>query len=141
MNIKELPISYRSQIIDLLESQKLPSSDIQENIKFFGVEESNKLIALVGLEIFDKHALLRSLVCKPDRQNSGMATMLLKALEKVATKRSIENLYLLTTTASKFFQKNGYTIISRDIVPKVILETSEFESICPASAICMTKHL
>jgi amino-acid N-acetyltransferase len=50
-------------------------------------------------------------------------------------------MYLLTTTAEGFFARRSYEKVDRDAVPGVIKETAEFQSLCPASAVCMVRHL
>jgi amino-acid N-acetyltransferase len=40
-----------------------------------------------------------------------------------------------------FFARRGYHKVGRDAVPAAIKETVEFQSLCPASAVCMVKHL
>jgi amino-acid N-acetyltransferase len=53
----------------------------------------------------------------------------------------VKELYLLTTTAEKFFPKLGFDSIDRDNVPTPIQATEEFSSICPSTAVCMVKKL
>ena len=48
---------------------------------------------------------------------------------------------LLTETAEKFFRAIGYEVIDRRHVPEEIKQSAEFRSLCPASAVCMTKLL
>ena len=49
--------------------------------------------------------------------------------------------FLLTTTAERFFPKFGFEPITRDDVPASVQASVEFRSACPASAIVMRKHL
>jgi amino-acid N-acetyltransferase len=48
---------------------------------------------------------------------------------------------LLTQTAEAFFERHGYQVADRDHVPDEIKQSAEFQSLCPSSAICMTKSL
>jgi amino-acid N-acetyltransferase len=48
---------------------------------------------------------------------------------------------LLTETAEKFFRAIGYEVIDRRHVPEEIKQSAEFRSLCPASAVCMSKLL
>ncbi len=50
-------------------------------------------------------------------------------------------LYLLTTTAKDFFNKEGYIVVNRDEVPEPIKNSSEFSSVCPSTAIVMKKEI
>jgi amino-acid N-acetyltransferase len=47
----------------------------------------------------------------------------------------------LTETAENFFRGLGYEAIDRRYVPEEIQQSAEFRSLCPASAVCMTKSL
>jgi amino-acid N-acetyltransferase len=62
-------------------------------------------------------------------------------IEAHARSEQILALYLLTTTADQFFKRLGYQKIGRDSVPAPVRKTAEFQSICPASAICLYKEL
>jgi amino-acid N-acetyltransferase len=59
----------------------------------------------------------------------------------MVSEKGIEEFYLLTTTADKFFARNGFEVIDRNKVPSSIAGTNEFDSICPATAVCMRKLL
>jgi amino-acid N-acetyltransferase len=100
-----------------------------------------KLVAVVGLEIKSRSALLRSLAVDADYRNRGIATRLAGEIEDYARSMEVGSLYLLTLTAEGFFNKCGYRPIARDSTPAGIQETTEFRNLCPASAICMVRHL
>ena len=100
-----------------------------------------KLVAVIGLEIKNHSALLRSLAVDADFRNCGIATRLVGEIEDYAKSVEVDTLYLLTLTAEIFFEKCGYRKIARDSVPAGIQETTEFQNLCPASAVCMVRHL
>jgi amino-acid N-acetyltransferase len=50
-------------------------------------------------------------------------------------------LYLITTTAKDFFNRQGYCIIQREKSPEAIKETAEFSSLCPSTAVVMKKQI
>lgn len=64
---------------------------------------------------------------------------LISQLTNYALQKGIVQLYLLTTTASKYFTREGFNVIDRNLVPDLIKKTSEFKDLCPSSAICMNK--
>jgi amino-acid N-acetyltransferase len=99
-----------------------------------------KLVAVIGLEIKNHSALLRSLAVDQDYRNRGIATRLIGKIEDHAKSMEVDTLYLLTMTAKAFFKKKGYRRIARDSVPAGIQETTEFRNLCPASAVCMVRH-
>jgi mannose-6-phosphate isomerase-like protein (cupin superfamily) len=53
----------------------------------------------------------------------------------------IERLYLLTTTAERFFTRLGFQRCGRSDAPPEIQATSQFRSVCPTSAVCMARDL
>ena len=58
-----------------------------------------------------------------------------------APTHQLSAVYLLTTTAERFFPRFGFEQITRADVPATVQESVEFKSACPASAIVMRKHL
>ncbi|HEX7904515.1 MAG TPA: arsenic resistance N-acetyltransferase ArsN2 [Chitinophagaceae bacterium] len=132
----------RLQIIQQLEDNNLPTADLAENKLLLAlVDDQQQLVGTAGLEIAGTTALLRSVSIKKELQGQGLGKLINRELEKVTTAKGIHTLYLLTTTASNFFQKEGYTIIDRSDVPLSINESSEFSSICPSTATVMKKEL
>jgi amino-acid N-acetyltransferase len=53
----------------------------------------------------------------------------------------VMQLVLLTQTAQSFFERLGYGVIDRALSPEAVRTSAEFRSLCPASAVCMTKTL
>jgi amino-acid N-acetyltransferase len=50
-------------------------------------------------------------------------------------------LYLLTTTAEKYFPGFGFDQTPREAVPVEVQQTAEFKEICPSSATVMHRAL
>jgi amino-acid N-acetyltransferase len=93
------------------------------------------------MERFGARALLRSLAVAPSYQQRGMGHQLVARVEREAQASDVEQLVLLTETAEKFFRAIGYQVIDRRHVPDEIKRSAEFRSLCPASAVCMSKLL
>jgi amino-acid N-acetyltransferase len=129
--------------IALLRAADLPSEDLTdshlEHFFMAGVPESG--VGLVGLELFGRHALLRSLVVDRQVRSTGLGSRLLEHAEAHARAHGAESIYLLTTTAESFFGNRGYARTERSTAPESIRGTREFASLCPASAAFMVKHL
>jgi len=121
----------------------LPHEDITpEHLHHFWViKERGEILGTVGLEIFGRSALLRSLAVDPRFRKRGFASELAKRAEDFAASLKIKELYLLTLTAESFFRKRGYQKTERNSVPSEIRGTTEFQSLCPASSVCMAKAL
>jgi amino-acid N-acetyltransferase len=66
---------------------------------------------------------------------------LVQALELAMRAEGVETIVLLTQTAETFFAKRGYERTRRERVPEPIRQTAEFRSLCPATAVCMSRAL
>lgn len=128
-------------VVALLEAVGLPSSDLTEpqleHFLFSGPRDAPT--GLVGLELYDRVALLRSLAVAPAAQRSGLGSALLEQAEGYAYAHGVRSLYLLTTTAQRFFESRGYRLTARERCPVEIRSTSEFASLCPLSSALMIK--
>jgi len=129
--------------VALLQSAQLPTEDLSAaHIEhFFFAGPADAPTGLVGLEIFGEVALLRSLVVAPAHRGSGEGTTLLSHAEQYARNRGVRDVYLLTTTAERFFAKHGYQRAPRESAPPAIRSTREFAGICPASSAFMSRRL
>ena len=135
--------SDEPQVRQLLAKCELPDKDITASHlqHFLVVRHETNLAGVIGLELFGQCALLRSLAVKANVRGQGIATRLVEKVEKYARSHELESLYLLTTTAEGFFEKQGYCTTDRNNVPTVLKDTAEFKTICPSTAICMVKSL
>lgn len=141
MNITRKPPEIETK--NLLVSAQLPATDITpEHLEhFFGAWADTTLVGVVGIEVFDSVALLRSLAVVPSRRGSGLGTALLTRAEQYAMEKGIHSLFLLTTTAESYFKHRGYSSLLREAAPEAIEKTAEFTSLCPASSVFMVKRI
>jgi len=132
-----------SQIKQLLAGCDLLHADITPALleHFLLGWDGDKMVAVVGLEIKNHSALLRSLAVDATYRNRRIGAGLVQKIEDYAISLNVDSLYLLTLTAEAFFKKCGYQITARDSAPAGIQGTAEFINLCPASAACMVKHL
>ena len=133
----EIPIK------SLLKKCGLPWEDITAHHlrHFLVLKDRTKLIGVIGMEVFEQVALLRSLAVRTHDRNRGYASELIKRAEKYAQSIGIHALYLLTMTAAAFLSRRGYKRLDRTLVPAALQGTGEFQSLCPASAVCMVTYL
>jgi len=127
----------------MLAEAGLPINDLEGSSKarFLIARDADRVIGAVGLEVYGKSGLLRSLVVKPDERKRGAGAQLTLNLECHAKNLGAETLYLLTTTPEKFFATHGYRQFERKRVPQEIAATAEFKYLCPATAVCMYKQV
>ena len=132
------------EIVKLLSQAKLPAQDLTlEKLKHFLVAKAKdgSVMGAIGVEVYQDVGLLRSLVVRPSYRGKGLGRRLTHEVESFAQQKSIRALFLLTTTATEFFQKLGYQVIQRDRAPASIANTEEFKNICPVSAVCLFKNI
>lgn len=137
----------RSDLADvqvLLREAALPFEDLSADaMQDFVVVTHNggTLIGAGGIERYDSDGLLRSVVVHESMRGSGMGNSIVTAVEQRARNNGVSDLYLLTTTAAEFFPRLGYARFERKHVPEKLQHSTEFASLCPASAVCLHKKL
>src|SRR5512142_248645 len=127
---------------DLLRAAGLPSSDVAEGRQeFLMALQGERLVGTVGIEVYGRDGLLRSLAVADGLRRQGLGGHLHRRAVALAASRGVRTLYLLTTTAERFFAARGFDRVSREAVPDALRATPEFASLCPASAVCMRREL
>lgn len=125
-----------------LSTAGLPTQDLlQPDRMFYCFHRGETKLGYGGIEGSGRARLLRSLVVVPTQRKSGVGTLLLRALERIAAADGALSLHLLTNTAPEFFEARGYERRERSQAPKVISNSEEFTALCPASAVYMVKEL
>lgn len=133
---------YIPTIEKILQKENLPYQDVNaENIKFFMAFGDNEFVGIVGLENYSDVALLRSMVVFDNFKKKGFGRKIVNYVLEEAKAKGIKEIFILTTTAKEFFERRGFEVIERESVPDDIKSTTEFTSLCPASATCMRINL
>jgi amino-acid N-acetyltransferase len=132
-----------SVVLQLLKGAGLPTADLTSADEFrtWLLEEQGSVLGVVGLERFGSNALLRSLAVLPEYRKRGLGHQLVARLEFDARADGIQQLVLLTETAEAFFRGLGYAVTDRSQVSEELKRSAEFRSLCPVSAVCMSKAL
>ncbi|MHA2116968.1 MAG: GNAT family N-acetyltransferase [Candidatus Thorarchaeota archaeon] len=129
-------------IKSLLDSAEVPSDNIDPDFTTYLIarDDSNKIIACIGLELFTGTALLTSFAVDPGHRGNGLGTNLVDRLLEEAFKAGSETVYLCTAKAPKLFRYMGFVGIDLDDVPDEIRRSSLFKSNCPFVAAYMKKR-
>ena len=131
-----------SAVESLLSASDLPLDGVRENFSSFLVAENRGAITgVIGLEKFGSAALLRSAAVLPESRGSGIGSRLVKQILERAEEEGIADLYLLTTTAEKYFPRFGFTLTTRTAVPESVKASAEFQGACPDTAVVMTRRV
>ena len=127
----------------MLSDTNLPTGDLADvNLDhFWACGETSNPKGIIGVEVYGKDGLLRSLAVAPGVQGQGCGSSLVTMLEDYAKSIGIEVLYLLTESAEKYFLSKGFDVIERDCASDAIKKTREFSELCPDNATLMRKFL
>lgn len=129
-------------VIALLEAAGLPTAGVPRTLSDFLVADAGDgLAGAIGLERYESGALLRSAVVRPDDQGTGIGAALVRAVLDRARDEGLREIYLLTTTAERWFPRFGFRPIERDQVPDAVRASVEFREACPASAAVMRMRM
>lgn len=121
------------RFVAALEAAALPTDDlVSEPFRYFTADDR----AWGGVSA-GPDAMLRSLVVLPDARGQGLGVIVAQGLVEHAREARAERLWLLTTSASPFFEKLGWRTADRAAAPAAIAHSKQFSELCPASATLM----
>jgi amino-acid N-acetyltransferase len=127
----------------LLRAADLPVTDLTPALlsNFLVAYSGTELTGAAGIECYGEVGLLRSVVVESTRRGTGLGKQLVAGMEAQAREQGVGRLYLLTTTAERFFAGLGYRALARETAPDVIRATAQFSELCPSSSTFMLKEL
>ena len=129
-------------ILELLAASKLPRAGIEDHVASTLVARADSnVVGSAALELYGSAALLRSVAVATRLRGQGLGAALTVAALDLARRSGVRTVYLLTETAGRFFPKFGFAAIARAEVDPVVLESPEFTTACPKSALVMVKQL
>ena len=132
----------RDALLALMERAHLPTDGLAAHLEAaFVARDGDRVVGSAAIEIYADGGLLRSVAVDADRRGTGLGVRLTAAAIDEAQRRHLPALYLLTTTADRFFPRFGFEQITRDDVPVSVQDSIEFRGACPASAVVMLKRL
>jgi amino-acid N-acetyltransferase len=129
-------------LLALLNDHHLPVDGLLDHLETTLVaRQRGSIVGSAGLEVYADGALLRSVAVARQQQGQGLGHDLTSAAIQWAREIGAPAVYLLTTTAERFFPKFGFECIQRQDVPRGVQASVEFTSACPTSATVMRKVL
>ncbi|WP_421827444.1 arsenic resistance N-acetyltransferase ArsN2 [Larkinella sp.] len=130
----------REAVIALLQQAELLTDDLSPELTgFLLVKAQEACVGVAGLECFGTVALLRSVAVDPQYQGRHIAAQLVNRLLETAQADGLVDVYLITTTADRYFDRHGFQRVGRSDVPEDIQQTQQFSTLCPSSAIVMKR--
>lgn len=116
-------------VISLLKVLDLPPEGVIDHFQnFFIALEDDNIVGSVGIEVYGKIGLLRSVGVAKNFQGKGLGKKLVERIHEYSKTKGLEKIYLFTETAEQFFENQfGYKIISRDQVDDKLSQSEEFK--------------
>jgi len=111
----------------LLRKENLPPDDIEKWIEYFLVlKDKDITVGGVGLEVWGEIGLLRSFVIAEKYRYKGFGKELYDAIILKAKKLNLHSIVLLAKGTVGFFEKAGFSYISREELPQVVKNSVQF---------------
>ena len=130
------------EVLGLLARNLLPLDGLLDHLATtLVVRQNGQIIGSAALEVYPDGALLRSVAVAPEAQGRGLGHQLTAAAIRMAEALNVPAIYLLTTTAERYFPKFGFERIARTDTPATVQTSVEFTAACPSSAAVMRKSL
>ncbi len=123
----------------LLREAGLPTEGVEDQFpaQYRVATVEGAVVGVAGLELHGRAGLFRSLAVRSAFRGTGVGTHLVRERIEWARARGLSHVFLLTTTASSYFEKFGFRRAERGIAPEALAKSKEFASLCPSSAICL----
>lgn len=140
IELRDLDVGELDAARALLSACDLPVDDLADaNIALAGAFEGTAMLGVIGLQTCGAIGLLRSLAVDPAHRTRRIARLLCERVIVTAAERNLASVWLLTTTAADYFAKLGFERVARDVAPAELQATQQFSTLCPASAVVMTR--
>ena len=126
----------------LLEREHLPLAGLRDHLEHLLVARAgHRIVGCAALEMYEEGALLRSVAVDAEYRGTGLGSDLTRTALDLAGRRGVPAVFLLTTTAERFFPRFGFEVVDRTDVPHSVRQSAEFSYACPSSALILRKRL
>lgn len=128
---------------DLIGACELPLEGVADHFgdRYAVAEARGRLVGVAGVETHGRFGLLRSVAVSVRLRGEGVGEALVRDRLAWARASGLEVLYLLTTTADRYFARHGFSVVDRSSAPAEIRASGEFSDLCPASSTLMRRTL
>jgi amino-acid N-acetyltransferase len=132
----------KHQIRRLLSECELPTLYIHRHLRSFMVaKRAKKIVGVIGVEVYGRVGLLRSMCVDQAYRGQGIAKMLHARILAYAQMRKVGRLYVFTLNAEKFASKLGFHKIDKKRIPKSIRSTWQFRGSRRYPVVSMMKKI
>jgi amino-acid N-acetyltransferase len=132
-----------ASVEELLRQAHLPTGGLADQFPqaYVLARAGGLVLGVAGLETYGEFGLLRSVAVRTDYQREGWGRRLVEDRLHHAREGGLTRVYLLTTTAARYFCRLGFEPAVRARAPDALARSPEFSSICPASSVCLSLAL
>lgn len=125
-------------LLDFLQKVKLTTSDLPADLSGFTIAvDGTQIVGSAGMELLGNVGLLRSVAVAETHRNQQLGQRLFAAALEYARMHDVQEVFLITNSAERYFEKYGFQEIERRLVPDEIAQTEQFSSLCPSTAVVM----
>lgn len=96
-------------------SEEALQREIEESVVFWGFEEENELVGVMGLQDRGEVMLIRHAYVRSNRRNEGIGSKLLCHLTGLTDKHVLVGTWAAATWAIRFYKKNGYRLVPEEL--------------------------
>lgn len=88
--------------------------EMDDGVNFWGLEEKNQLIGIMGIQDKTDFTLIRHAYVRTASRNKGIGSQLLNNLQNMADKTILIGTWAAATWAISFYEKNDYSLVSTE---------------------------
>src|SRR5262245_39292445 len=112
VTIAPAQLSDYDVVAALLEREHLPLDGLRQHFETAIVARmGNRIVGCSAVEVYEGGALLRSVAVDAEHRGAGVGSDLTQAAIQLARRRLVPAIYLLTTTAERFFRNFNFEIV------------------------------
>ena len=89
--------------------------ELEEGVVFWGYEEDEGLVGVMGLQHIQDVALIRHSYVRPLKQNHGIGKELLSHLREQTTLPMLIGTWADAVWAIRFYERNGFVLVSPEV--------------------------
>ena len=94
--------------------------EIESGVEFWGYEENNELVGVMGIQNVKDVTLVRHAYVRSDKQREGIGGKLLFHLLKLTNKPVLIGTWANASWAIRFYQKHGFKLVSSEEKDKLL---------------------
>jgi len=133
----------REAVGTLLRASELGEEDLETAFPqgYVVAESGGRIAGVAGIERHGPHVLLRSVAVAASLRGKGVGEELVHDRLAAAEEQGADDLWLLTTTAERWFPRFGFVRVGREAIPEPLRASAEVSHACPASAAVLRREV